>query len=152
VSVGYTCSDLKRLLERENEKRRAERLASIGACATGITHEIQNPLVAIKTFAELLPERFNDDEFPREFSKIVIQEIERIDALIARLRGMATPESRRTIVNVRPSIQETLALLRGQMEQARVSLSVTYGGHLQLVDADTAQLRQFLLNFCINSL
>jgi len=154
VTLGSVAvfSDLTRLHELEGEKRRAERLASIGAFASGITHEIKNPLVAIKTFAELLPERFNDDEFRRDFSKIVIQEIERIDELIARLRGMATPESRRTIVNIRPSIQETLALLRGQMEQARVSLSVTYGDHLPLVEADTAQLRQLFLNLCMNSL
>jgi len=145
-------SDLTRLHELEGEKRRAERLASIGALASGITHEIKNPLVAIKTFAELLPERFSDDEFRRDFSKIVVQEIERIDELIARLRGMATPESRRALVDVRPSMQETLALLRGQIEQSHVGLKVIYEENLPLVEADKAQLKQLFLNLCMNAL
>src|SRR5262249_56731226 len=52
VTLGSVAvfSDLTRLHELEGEKRRAERLASIGAFASGITHEIKNPLVAIKTF------------------------------------------------------------------------------------------------------
>ncbi len=145
-------SDLTRLHELEGEKRRAERLASIGALASGITHEIKNPLVAIKTFAELLPERFSDNEFRSDFSKIVIQEIERIDELIARLRGMATPEYHRAPVEVRPSIQETLALLRGHMEQARVTLNVTYGDNLPAVEADKGQLKQLFLNLFMNAL
>src|SRR5262249_3635733 len=108
LGVVAVFNDLTRLHELEGEKRRAERLASIGALASGITHEIKNPLVAIKTFAELLPERFSDEEFRRDFSKIVIQEIERIDELLAKLRGIATHDLRRTLVDVRPSIEETL--------------------------------------------
>ena len=50
-------------------------------------HEIKNPLVAIKTFAELLPERFTDEEFHGDFSKVVVREIDRIDALVGDSRG-----------------------------------------------------------------
>jgi signal transduction histidine kinase len=75
----------------EAEKRRAERMVSFGALARGLAHEIKNPLVAIRTFAELLPERASDEEFRDSFGKIVLQEIGRIDQLVARLRGFAAP-------------------------------------------------------------
>jgi PAS domain S-box-containing protein len=44
--------------------------------AASMSHEIRNPLVAIKTFAQLLPERFDDADFRKEFNKIVVHEID----------------------------------------------------------------------------
>ncbi len=47
--------------------------------AASMSHEIRNPLVAIKTFAQLLPERFDDADFRKDFNEIVVQEIDRLD-------------------------------------------------------------------------
>ena len=57
-------SDLTPLKELEVERRRAEQLAYFQALASGIAHEIKNPLVAIKTFAQLLPRRRGDAQVP----------------------------------------------------------------------------------------
>ncbi|HMG06443.1 MAG TPA: histidine kinase dimerization/phospho-acceptor domain-containing protein, partial [Chthoniobacterales bacterium] len=46
--------------------------------AASMSHEIRNPLVAIKTFAQLLPERFDDADFRKDFNEIVVQEIDRL--------------------------------------------------------------------------
>ncbi|MBI4611576.1 MAG: PAS domain-containing protein [Candidatus Rokubacteria bacterium] len=146
-------SDLTRLKELEGEKQRAERLASIGALASGIAHEIKNPLVAIKTFAELLPERFTEADFRGEFSKVVTREIERIDELVARLRGLATPAARSlTPVDLKVPIEETLALLRGQLKQAHITVKSAYPSELPLVAGDPAQLKQLFLNLFMNAL
>ena len=53
-------SDLTPLKELEVERRRAERLAYLEVLASGIAHEIKNPLVAIKTFTQLLPRRSSE--------------------------------------------------------------------------------------------
>ena len=144
-------SDLSRLKELEREKWRAERLASIGALAAGIAHEIKNPLVAIKTFAELLPERFNDEDFHGDFSKVVVREIERIDSLVGRLRGL-TPNSQRLIpLDIVRAIQETLALLRAQLEQARIVVTTSYQRAIPLIAGDADQLRQLFLNVFVNA-
>ncbi|HXH21755.1 MAG TPA: ATP-binding protein [Dehalococcoidia bacterium] len=140
-----------RMLLMERERRQAERLAATTALAAGIAHEIKNPLVAIKTFAELLPERFTDQEFRSDFSKVVIREIERIDELIARLRALAAPISRRSLMNLKPVLDETLALLRGRMEQAGISVSISIDDDLPPVHADQAQLKQLLLNILLNA-
>lgn len=146
-------SDLTKLKELEGEKRRAERLASIGVLASGIAHEIKNPLVAIKTFAELLPDRFTEEEFRSEFSNVVIREIGRIDDLVARLRGLATPPTQPlTPLDIRGPIEETLALLRGQLEQAQVAIKSVYEGELPLIAGDPAQLKQLFLNLFLNAL
>lgn len=146
-------SDLTRLKQLEGEKSQAERLASIGALASGIAHEIRNPLVAIKTFAELLPERFSEEDFRHDFAKVVIREIERIDDLVARLRGLATaPVQKRRPLELRAPLEETLALLRGQLEQARIDVKTIYDNDLPLVSGDPAQLTQLFLNLLVNAL
>lgn len=146
-------SDLSRLKELEREKRRGERLAAFGAFASGIAHEIKNPLVAIRTFAELLPERFTDDEFRSDFSMVVLREIERIDHLVARLRGLAVPSHSafRTVDIIEP-IEETLALLRAQFIQKNIRLARSYGASSTRVSGDADQLKQLFLNLFINAL
>ena len=145
-------SDLTRLKQLEGDKQRAERLASIGALASGLAHEIKNPLVAIRTFAELLPERFADEDFRNDFAQVAIKEIGRIDDLVARLRGLATKPAERFVpIDIRTPIYETLALLRGHLEQARVTAKITADSEAVPVAGDHAQLKQLFLNLFINA-
>lgn len=146
-------SDLTRLKELEHEKQRAERLASFGALASGVAHEIKNPLVAIRTFAELLPERFADVDFRDDFSKVVVREIDRIDSLVARLRGIASaPQQQTGAVDVRHPMSETLRLLRGQLEQSRTVVRYVVEDDAPLVTIEDDQLKQLFLNILQNSL
>jgi PAS domain S-box-containing protein len=146
-------SDLSRLKELEREKHRAERLASFGSLASGVAHEIKNPLVAIRTFAELLPERFADVDFRDDFSKVVVREIDRIDNLVARLRGIASaPHHQTGSVDLRQPISETLKLLRGQLEQSRTAVRYAVEDDAPFVTIEEAQLKQLFLNIFQNAL
>jgi signal transduction histidine kinase len=145
-------SDLSRLKELEREKQRAERLASFGALAAGVAHEIKNPLVAIRTFAELLPERFGDVDFREDFSKVVIKEISRIDDLVARLRGIAATAPQQVgAIDLRDSINDTLALLRGQLEQSRTAVRREFEDPAPFVAIEENQLKQLFLNLFLNA-
>lgn len=146
-------SDLSRLKELEREKQRAERLASFGALAAGVAHEIKNPLVAIRTFAELLPERFGDVDFREDFSKVVIKEISRIDDLVGRLRGIAASAPQQAgAVDLREPINDTLALLRGQLEQTRTSVVRDFQDPAPYVAIEESQLKQLFLNLFLNAI
>lgn len=59
--------------------------------AASMSHEIRNPLVAIKTFAQLLPERFDDADFRKDFNHIVVKEIDRLDKIITQINNFAHP-------------------------------------------------------------
>ena len=146
-------SDLSRLKELEREKQRAERLASFGALAAGVAHEIKNPLVAIRTFAELLPERFNEVDFREDFSKVVIKEISRIDDLVGRLRGIAATAPQQVgAVDLRDPITETITLLRGQLEQTRTSVTRDFQDPAPYVTIEESQLKQLFLNLFLNAI
>jgi len=146
-------NDHSRLKALEEDKRRADRLAAMGALATGIAHEIRNPLVAIKTFAELLPERADDREFRSTFAKVAVKEIHRIERLLGRLRALAVP----TVFPLRPldlqvPIGETLDLLRGEADRRRVRFVVEIERDLPPMLGEPDQLKQLFLNILLNGL
>ena len=72
-------TDVTALKRLEAQIRRSVRLASLGTLSAGMAHEIKNPLVSIKTFTQLLPERYQDSEFLETFSNLIGHEIDRID-------------------------------------------------------------------------
>jgi PAS domain S-box-containing protein len=156
-SPGYGAlvvfSDLTHLKDLEREKTRAQRLASFGALASGVAHEIKNPLVAIRTFAELLPERFTDKDFREDFAKVVVREIARIDGLVARLRGIAATVPKHVgTVDLREPISATLLLLRAHTEQTRTAVHYESQDSAPFVGVEDAQLKQLVLNLCLNAI
>jgi len=146
-------SDLTRLKELEGEKHRAERLASFNVLASGIAHEIKNPLVAIKTFAQLLPQKFGEENFREDFAKVAVREIDRIEGLVERLRDLSKPaEDRLRPLDLREPIEATLELLRGQLEETQTVVRRLYPATPCLVAGDPARLEQLFLNLFQNAL
>lgn len=136
----------------EEQRRRAERVAESGALTAGIAHEIKNPLVAIRTFAELLPERYDDKEFREQFGDVMIREIARIDKLIDRLRGLGPkPDKHRILVDLRIPLEETLSLLTAKFEQLGIRIRKSYPDKPPLVEGSSDDLKQMFLNMLINA-
>jgi len=83
--------------------------------AASMSHEIRNPLVAIKTFAQLLPERFDDAAFRREFNEIVLREIDRLDKIITQINNFAyPPELVLKPIDVRGPVEKALEIARSR--------------------------------------
>ena len=136
----------------EEQRRRAERVAESGALSAGIAHEIKNPLVAIRTFAELLPERYDDKEFREQFGDVMIREIARIDKLIDRLRGLAPKTDRqRTLVDLRIPLEETLLLLTAKFEQLGIHVIKEYPDVPPVIEGNIDDLKQLFLNMLMNA-
>jgi signal transduction histidine kinase len=153
VGALMVFNDLSQVKALESEKQRAERLAAFGSLVSGIAHEIKNPLVAIKTFAELLPERYSDTDFREDFSRVVRTEIDRIDGLVGRLRSLAAPDPEAVgPTDIREPILETLSLLRAQFDQTRTTVLQDLGTSKLLVAIDPAQIKQLFLNLFLNAL
>ena len=145
-------SDLTRLKELEDERRRAARLASFQSLASGIAHEIKNPLVAIRAFAQLLPRKFGDEDFRENFSRVAVREIDRINDLVERLRVLSAPPKPLQPLDLRGPIEETLELLRARLDDRRISVERVYDEHLPGMLGEPGQLKQLFLNLFLNSL
>jgi two-component system, sporulation sensor kinase E len=144
-------NDLSQIKALEEEKRRIERLASIGAFMSGIAHEIKNPLVAIKTLAELLPEQYDDEEFRETFTKVMLNEVDRIDALVRRLRSLSSGS---TVplhpINILAPLEETLSLVSGELTRRHIKVRRDYQTPVPPIIGDHDQLKQVFVNLCLN--
>ncbi|MEK6560460.1 MAG: ATP-binding protein [Nitrospirota bacterium] len=135
------------------KKETAERLASLGYVAAGLAHEIKNPLVSIKTLAQLLPERFDDAEFREQFTSITISEIDRIVCIVSDLLNFAkSSEPEFAQVDIRKLIDEVILLLSVRTDESGIVVVKRFPEHISSVYGDKAQLKQVLLNLLLNSL
>lgn len=145
-------------IARENERlrqeiRRNEKLKAVATLAAGMAHEIKNPLTSIKTFTEYLPERYKDPAFREKFSKIVGNEVDRIDKIVHQLLDFAKPAPLElTEVNIHQILDETLELLSNNLVKKKIKLIREYHRSNPIIKADSNQLKQVFLNIFLNSL
>lgn len=145
--------ELERRVERlEEEARQTEKLKAVATLAAGMAHEIKNPLASIKTFAEFLPQKYDESDFRDKFSRIVSQEVGKITALVQRLLEFAKPQPpQRVPVSVSKLIDETVEFLHGSLVKSHIEVARAYAVRDQAL-VDAAQLKQVFLNVLLNSI
>ncbi|MBM3248546.1 MAG: hypothetical protein FJZ10_03900 [Candidatus Omnitrophica bacterium] len=142
--------------ERERLKQelfQTEKLAYVGGLASSVVHEIKNPLTAIKTFVEYLPQKYQDPKFKEKFERLIPQEIERIEKVVHQLLDLAKP--RQTTfkpVNIVNTIDTTLSLLENSLKSKRIEVRKDYISSEVIIQGDEEQLRQVFLNLFLNSI
>ena len=141
------------LRESREQVNRASRLSSVGMLAAGIAHEIRNPLVAVRTFLELFPQRKNDEEFCTTFQQLSLKEVDRITRLITELLTFArTHERTLAPVDVGEVVQHVAALLQPEAGKRTVNLMLSCGRDVPAVEGDASQLQQVILNLVLNAI
>jgi PAS domain S-box-containing protein len=145
-------SDLTAVKALEGERRRAERLAQFEVLAASIAHEIKNPLVAIKTFAQLLTRKVQGERFVDEFGRVVTREIGRMERLVDRLRMLARPSDRpRQVLDLRRPVREAVEFLQPAFEEKRIALAVEVPPQAVLVEGDASELEALVVNLLLNA-
>jgi two-component system sensor histidine kinase AtoS len=77
--------DLTAQKQLDEERRRADRLDFLNRVVGHIAHEIKNPLVSIKTFAELIDDQYDDPEFRHHFSNVVKRDVQALNNITEKL-------------------------------------------------------------------
>ena len=120
--------------------------------AASMSHEIRNPLVAIKTFAQLLPERFDDADFRKDFNEIVVQEIDRLDRIITQINNFAHPsELVMKPIDLRASVRKAIELARERVKKNGVAIDATLPNDLPKVLGDEAALTEAFAHLVANA-
>jgi nitrogen-specific signal transduction histidine kinase len=146
-------TDITALKRLELQIRRSDRLASLGTLSAGMAHEIKNPLVSIKTFAQLLPERYQDSDFRDTFSNLIGHEIDRIDSLVNQLLRFARPAKPvLRPMHVHDVLEKSLQLVGHRLYQKEIKLTRSWQADVDTIRADADQLEQVFLNFFLNAM
>ena len=131
----------------------AERLSSLAEIASGVVHEIRNPLGAIKGAVEILEDELATDSPRREFARIAKTEVERIDKLVQEFFYFArAKEPNRQPTDANETIRAVKLLIESQAAAQKVEISEELTDNLPLVALDAEQIKQVLLNLAINAL
>lgn len=139
---------------KQSFAHRAERLASVGTLLSGVAHELNNPLNAIRNFAQLmlLDERNDDD---RESLEIIQQESDRAAKIVSDLRRIArqTRETgaEREDVDLNEVVAHVLKLRRYTLETHNIEMAQELAPDLPTVWGSRGELEQVILNLLINS-
>jgi len=132
---------------------RADRLASLGTLTAGLAHEIRNPLVAIKTFTQLLPERLDDEEFREEFLKIASGEVDRISLLVNELLDFARPSDPKIeLEDISTLLDGMILLVSTETKKKQINVIKNYASDLPTVQIDREQIKQVFLNILLNAI
>ena len=153
LGVLLVLTDITAIKRLESQIRRSDRLASLGTLSAGMAHEIKNPLVSIKTFAQLLPERYQDSDFRDTFSNLIGHEIDRIDSLVNQLLRFARPtKPLLRPMHVHEILEKSLSLVGHRLYQKEIKLTRSWEANVDTIRADADQLEQVFLNFFLNAM
>ena len=141
------------LKQSQNTIRRADRLSSLGVLTAGLAHEIRNPLVAIRTFTQLLPERYQDREFREEFQVIALREVDRICGLVNDLLSFARPSIHNvSSENINEVVENIARILETQAKERGVQICRQLAPDLPKIWIDKEQLKQVFMNIILNAI
>jgi signal transduction histidine kinase len=132
---------------------RADRLSALGTLSAGVAHEIRNPLVSVRTFIQLVPERLADEEFRTGFRDLALGEIERICGLINDLLAFSRPSpDEREPSDLNDLSAQIARLVDAEARRVDVTVVCRADPALPLVAVNDAQVKQVLMNVVLNAI
>lgn len=145
--------DLRVEKAREEQWRRRDRLASIGALAAGVAHEIRNPLTGIGTSAQILKRRLESGDPRAPFADLILEEVTRLDRIVTSLLQFARPAAPRLRrESLLPALDKALALVQELAVRQNVQVRVDRSDAIPEIYVDHDQILQVLLNVLMNAL
>lgn len=144
------------LQDRSREKHleaqavRSDRLATIGELASGIAHEIRNPMGIIKTISQTLIEDQENEEL-EEGLDIIVKEVDRANRVIDGILNFANPnDSDIKEVSLNKTLEEVVLIANSYVKKQDISINLNLNQEITIL-ADKEKLMQVFINLIINS-
>jgi PAS domain S-box-containing protein len=145
--------DLTNVYKIQEEILRMDRLVSLGKLASGIAHELRNPLAGIKTTAQALGEEMSGDDSRREYLHRITKEIDRLNDLLKTFFSFAKPQNLNLAhCHIKDIINEIIPFLIKEIADKGIRFIETYHPQLPKIKVDKTQMHQFFLNLFLNAI
>lgn len=141
------------LLTAEESLRRVDRLKAAGEIATGLAHEVRNPLGGITGAADILTNPDTDSNARAEFAAVLKKEAKRLDRVITQFLDFARPGNAVAgSANLRQEIEFVEKLTAGPRGKKATAFAIADVPKDIRVDVSSDALRQIILNLTLNAL
>ncbi|MEW6488022.1 MAG: ATP-binding protein [Thermodesulfobacteriota bacterium] len=150
AAIAYA-RDVTREEQLSRSLRHSEKLVTLGQIAAGIAHEINNPLTAVSSYAQLLALRLGD---PRdaESARRIQEGIERIHRLVENLMSFARPSDDAFFpIDLNDIVADTLSFSRYEISRGETELREELAPRLPRVLGSKDQLEHLLVNLLTNA-
>ena len=145
--------DITPIKALEEKLRQADRLAALGTLSAGLAHEIKNPLSAIKTFVQLLPQKVGNPSFMEKFNITVPREIDRINHLVEDLLELTRRRVRPLVdVKVDSLILQVIDLHGEELKKRQIVLRDDLDPMVPAIHGDAETLYRAFSNLIINAI
>jgi two-component system sensor histidine kinase AtoS len=145
--------DITEIKALEEKLRQADRLAALGTLSAGLAHEIKNPLSAIKTFVQLLPQKMGNSSFMEKFHITVPREIDRINHLVEDLLELTRRRVRPPVdLKVDSLIHQVIDLHGEELKRKQIAFQDHLDKTIPLVHGDAETLYRAFSNLIINAI
>ncbi len=150
VLIMHDVTD-ERVLRGKEEK--LERATFWTELAAAISHEVRNPLVAISTFSQLLPERYDDPEFRDKFSVLASSEISRVNRLLDQINAFANPPQLAfKPLKIEDVLREALEVARSRSNFKGAAVRINTDPALPALSGDRASLIDCFAHLITNAI
>ena len=145
-------SDLTEKKRYQEELLRSEKLASVGELAAGVAHEINNIIMVILGFADLLLRQTSPDHSSTQDLKVIEREAKRGRDIVQRLLRFARPQPLKLARTELESILgNTISLLSHQIRKGGVQVKTDYDPGVSSIVCDRGQLEMVFTNIALNA-
>jgi signal transduction histidine kinase len=135
----------------EEQLRESDKLSSLGLLASGVAHDLNNPLASISGYAQLLLRGEADAERAEDLQRI-LREVERCRGIVKSLLGFARrSEPERHAVDLTAALREIVELRDRELRASGVRLALRAPRSVPPLLADASQLQQVFLNIVLNA-
>jgi len=151
--IVESCRDLARIVKFSQEQK----LAEMAQLATGVAHEIHNPLasvrIALHAMFRTIDVGTTDRKEMLDYLKLVDGEVDRCIEITERLLKLGmSPTGKAQLVDINPAVEETLSLLTWEARDANVKIIAEYSAEKIRVMASDSELRMVVLNLAQNAI
>ncbi len=129
----------------------SEKLASLGRMASGIAHEINNPLTGVLTYSSLMKEEMKGSDFEEDLD-VIIHETMRCRKIVKGLLDFARNTSVEKIAaNINDVIRETVSILEKHMTFQNIHMNIDLSAEIPMTEIDVSQMRSVFNNLAENA-
>ncbi len=143
----------QKLISAQKQIYQAEKLASVGRLASGVAHEINNPLNGIKNCLYVLQRHADDPGQRAKYLPLIDEGLTHIETIVHKLLNFSRQDSAKfSRVNLNKEIEMVCSLLEYRLKEKQVQVESVLNAELPAIEADAQLIQEVLMNLLINAL